>query len=73
MIFTGDSNELDKACFQHDMTSGTLKDLNRRKFTDKALCDNTFNIAKDPKCDGYQRELLSMVYKCLMKKLKNKK
>ena len=55
------------------MASGTFKDLNRRKFTDKALCDNTFNIAKDPKCDGYQRELLSMVYKCLMKKLKNKK
>ena len=28
----------------------------------------TFNIAKNPKYDGYQRELVSMIYKCFDKK-----
>ena len=65
---TGDSryiyqNELDKACFQHDMAYGDFKDLKRRKAADKVLRDKTFNIAKDPKYDGYQRGLASMVYK----------
>ena len=27
------------------------------------LRDKAFNIAKDPECDGYQRDLASMVYK----------
>ena len=27
------------------------------------MCDKTFNIAKSPKYDGYQRGLASMVYK----------
>ena len=36
---TGDSryiyqNELDKACFQHDMAYGDFKDLNRRTFAE---------------------------------------
>ena len=48
-------NELDKACFQHDMAYGDFKDLNRRTFADKVLCDKAFNIAKDPKYDGHQR------------------
>ena len=39
---TGDSiyvhqNELDKACFQHDMAYGDFKNLNGRTFTDKVL------------------------------------
>ena len=64
---TGDSkyiyqNELDKACFQHDMAYGDFKDLIRRTFADKVLRDKAFNIAKDPKDDGYQRGLASMVY-----------
>ena len=46
-------NEIDKACFQHDMAYGDLKDLNRRTFADKVLCDKAFNIAKDPEYDGY--------------------
>ena len=41
--------ELDKACFQHDMASGELKDLERRTASDKVLRDKEFNIAKDPK------------------------
>ena len=65
---TGDSryiyqNELDKACFQHDMAYGDLKDLNRRTTADKILRDKAFNIAKDKKIDGYQRGLASMAYK----------
>ena len=61
-------NELDKACFQHDMAYGDFKDLNRRTFADKVLRDKAFNIVKDPKYDGYQRGLASMVYKYFDKK-----
>ena len=65
---TGDTNyiyknELDKACFQHDMAYGDFKDLARRTASDKVLRDKAFNIAKSPKYDGYQRGLASMVYK----------
>ena len=31
-----DQNELDKACFQHNMAYGDFKDLNRRTVADKA-------------------------------------
>ena len=53
-------NEPDKACFQHDMVSGDFKDLIRRTASDGILCDKAFNIAKNPKYDGYQRGLASM-------------
>ena len=56
-------NELDKACFQHDMDYGKAKDLIRRTQSDKVLRDKAFKIASDPKYDGYQRGLASMVYK----------
>ena len=70
---TGDSgyiyrSELDKACFQHDMAYGDFKDLAKRKAADKVLRDKTFNITKDPKYDGYQRGLASMIYKFFAKK-----
>ena len=70
---TGDTsyiykNELDKACFQHDMAYGDFKDLKRRTASDKILRDKAFNIAKNPKYDGYQRGLASMVYKFFDKK-----
>ena len=61
-------NELDKACFQHDMAYGDFKDLKKRTTADKLLRDKAFNIAKDPKYDGYQRRLASMVYKFFDKK-----
>ena len=48
-------NELDKACFQHDMVYGDSKGLSRRAFTDKVLHDKGFNIAKDRKYGGCQR------------------
>ena len=61
-------NELDKACFQYDMAYGDFKDLKRRTASDKILRDKAFNIAKNPKYDGYQRGLSSMVYKFFDKK-----
>ena len=60
-------NELDKACFQHDMAYGDFKDLKRSIFADKVLRDKAFNFAKNPKYDGYHRGIASMVYKLLIK------
>ena len=56
-------NELDKVCFQHDMAYGKSKDLSKRTQSDKVLGDKAFKIASDPKHDGYQKGLASMVYK----------
>ena len=72
---TGDSkyiyrNELDKACFQHDMACGNFKDLKKRTAADNVLRNKAFNIAKNPKYDGCQRGLTSVVYKILVKRLK---
>ena len=55
-------NELDKACFQHDMAYDKTKDLVKRTESDKVLKDKAFKIKSDPKYDDYQRELSSMVY-----------
>ena len=56
-------NDLDKARFQHDMAYGKSKDLIKRTQSDKFLRDKAFKIASDPKYDGYQIGLASMVYK----------
>ena len=53
---TGDSRyiyqyELDKACFQHDITYGSFKGLTRRTAGDKVFHDKAFNIAKNSKQD----------------------
>ena len=61
-------DQLDKACFQHDMAYGDFKDLTRRIASDKILHDKTFNIAKYLKYDGYQRGLASMIYKFFQEK-----
>ena len=50
------------------MAYGDFKDLERRTASDKVLRDKAFNIAKNPKYDGYQRGLASMVYKFFDKK-----
>ena len=55
-------NELYKACFQHDMAYGKTKYLVKRTQSDKVLKDKAFKIASDPKYDGYQRGLASMVF-----------
>ena len=71
---TGDSqyihqNELDKACCQHDIAYGVFKTLTRRKASDEILRDKAFDIDKNPKYDGYERGLASIVYEFLIKRL----
>ena len=70
---TGDTryiyrNELDKACFQHDSAYANHKDLINRTEADKVLRDKAYDIASNPEYDGYQRGLVSMVYKFFDKK-----
>ena len=44
------------------------QDLAKRTQSDKVLRDKAFQIASDPKYEGYQRGLASMVYKFFDKK-----
>ena len=72
---TGDTkyiykNKLDKACFQHDMAYGDFKDLKRRTQSDIVLKYKALKIASNPKYDGYQRGLASVVYKFLTRNKK---
>ena len=65
---TGDTryiyrNELDKACFQHNSAYADHKDLINRTEADKVLKDKAYDIASNPKYDGYQRGLAGMIYK----------
>ena len=46
-----------------------FKDLTRRTVSDKIMRDKSFNVVKNPKYDGYQRGLASMVYNVFDKKL----
>ena len=52
------------------MAYGDFKHLKKRTAADKVLSDKAFNIAKNPKYDGYQRGLASMIYKFFDKKTK---
>ena len=61
-------NELDKACFQHDMAYGDFKNLTRRTASDKVLRDEAFNIAKNPKYDRHEKGLASIFYRFFDKK-----
>ena len=65
-------NELDKACFQHDMAYGDFKDSNRRKVFDKIVRDKASNITKNLKYIRYQRCFASMVYYIFDKKTSGK-
>ena len=70
---TGDTryiyrNELDKACFQYDSAYADHKDLINRTEADKVLRDKAHDVASNPKYDGYQRGLASMVYRFFDKK-----
>ena len=72
---TGDTNyiyknELDKACFAHDAQYSDSKNLSKRTAADKTLNSEAYKIAEDPKYNGYQRSLASMVYKFFDKKTK---
>ena len=50
------------------MANGDFKDLAKTTASDKVLRDKAFNIAINPKYDGYQRGLASKVYKFFDKK-----
>ena len=60
-------NKLDKFWFQNAVAYGDFKYL-RRTAADKVLCDKPFIIAKDPKYEGCQRDLASIVQKIFDKK-----
>ena len=61
-------NKLDKASLQHDMAYGKSKDSAKRTQSNKILRNKAFKIASDPKYDGYQRGLASMVFNFFDKK-----
>ena len=67
-IFT--KMNLIKLCFQLDMAYGDFKDLARGTAFDEVLKDKAFDIAKNPKYNGYQTGLAFMVYKLFDKKSK---
>ena len=50
------------------MANEVLKDLTRSTAYDKILRDKAVDTAKNPKYDGYQAVLASMVYTCFDKK-----
>ena len=63
---TGDSiyicqNELNKACFWHNIAYGDFNDFPRGT-AGKVLRDKAIFIVKNTKYDGYQRGLASVVY-----------
>ena len=65
---TGDTrllhtNELDKACFKHDAAYAKYKDVENRLISDQKLKNSAYDIASNPKYDGYQRGLASMIHK----------
>ena len=62
-------NGLDKACFSHDAEYTDSKDLAKRFISEKILKDRAFEIARNCEYDGYQRALVSMVYKFFDKKI----
>ena len=51
------------------MTYEDFKNSTRKTAYDKILCDKAFNIAKNPKDDGYQSALASIVHNVLNKKI----
>ena len=52
------------------MAYGKSKDLVKRTQSDKVWRDKAFKITSNPKYDGYQRGLASIVYKVFDKKSK---
>ena len=46
-------NDLDKSCFQHDMTYGKYKDFTKRTQSDRVLKNKAFEISSNKKYDGY--------------------
>ena len=55
-------NELDKACFQHDIAYEDFKNLTRRTASDEISRYKAFDTVKYPNYDGSQRGLVSIVF-----------
>ena len=60
-------NDIDKACFQHNII--WHKDLEKRTQSDIVLKNKALKIGSNPKYNGYERGLASMVYNFFDKKL----
>ena len=54
-------NKLGKACFNNDAVYANSKDLARRNCFIEVLKERAYEIALNPKYDGYQRRLTSTV------------
>ena len=54
------------------MVYGDFRDLTRRTVSDKVFRDKSFEIARNPNNDGYQRELSWMAYKVFNRKARQK-
>ena len=62
-------NELDKACFQHDMAYGKSKDLAKRTQSDKVLRDRAFQMWVIQKMMVIKGDLLQRFTSFLIKSL----
>ena len=62
-------NELDKACFQHNMANGDFKDLNRRTAANKVLLDKVLILLKIQNMMDINVDLLQWSIIVLIKKL----
>ena len=72
---TGDTNyiyknELDKACFQHDMAYGDFKDLKTRTYSDKVLRDKHLILLKILNTMGIKEDLFLWFTNFLIKSQK---
>ena len=72
---TGDTNyiyknELDKACFQHDMAYGDFKDLKTRTYSDKVLRDKHLILLKILNTMGIKEDLFLWFTNFLIKSRK---
>ena len=61
---------MDAASFQHDSAYAKYKDRLNRKQSDILLKNKALKIATDPRVNGYQRGLASMVYKSFNERTK---
>ena len=61
-------NDIDKACFHHNII--WHKDLEKRTQSDIVLKNKALKIGSNPKYNGYEKGLASMVYKFFDKKSK---
>ena len=61
--------ESDKACFARDDVHGDSKGLPKKAVSDQDLSKKSYKIAPNPKFDGYQKELVSMMHKLSDKKV----